>query len=77
MFETITLVEHYSRAVSSVDVGGELIVRLLNDKRSLFRQLLESHVSLLLCHCYPFIEVRNTRYIPVHSGKDQHRMSEG
>ena len=34
------------RALNSVDVGGELVIRLLNDKRSLFRQLLEGHVSI-------------------------------
>ncbi|ETN80722.1 hypothetical protein NECAME_09004 [Necator americanus] len=38
----------FSRASSSVDVGCELVARLLNDNRTRFRALIESHSGDLL-----------------------------
>lgn len=35
----------HCRAMETTDVGAELVIRLLNDKRSLFKSLLESHTG--------------------------------
>ncbi|VDL69494.1 unnamed protein product [Nippostrongylus brasiliensis] len=45
--EAIFLQASWQRAVATVDVGAELIIRLLNDKRSLFKSLLESHTGYI------------------------------
>ncbi|VDM79955.1 unnamed protein product [Strongylus vulgaris] len=43
--EAVFLQASWQRAVATIDVGAEVIIRLLNDKRSLFKSLLESHAG--------------------------------
>ncbi|KAK5980032.1 hypothetical protein GCK32_000133 [Trichostrongylus colubriformis] len=43
--EAIFLQASWHRAIATTDVGAELVIRLLNDKRSLFKSLLESHTG--------------------------------
>ncbi|ETN87245.1 hypothetical protein NECAME_00104 [Necator americanus] len=48
--EAVFLQASWHRAVATIDVGAEVIIRLLNDKRSLFKSLLESHAGHI-DHC--------------------------
>ncbi|KAK6033386.1 hypothetical protein OSTOST_00386 [Ostertagia ostertagi] len=43
--EAVFLQASWHRAIATTDVGAELVIRLLNDKRSLFKSLLESHTG--------------------------------
>ncbi|VDK57529.1 unnamed protein product [Cylicostephanus goldi] len=43
--EAVFLQASWQRALATIDVGAEVIIRLLNDKRSLFKSLLESHAG--------------------------------
>nr|CDJ95923.1 Hypothetical protein CBG05824 [Haemonchus contortus] len=43
--EAVFLQASWQRAIATTDVGAELVIRLLNDKRSLFKSLLESHTG--------------------------------
>ncbi|VDP23477.1 unnamed protein product [Heligmosomoides polygyrus] len=43
--EAVFLQASWNRAMETTDVGAELVIRLLNDKRSLFKSLLESHTG--------------------------------
>ncbi|RCN53680.1 hypothetical protein ANCCAN_00174 [Ancylostoma caninum] len=57
--EAVFLQASWHRAIATIDVGAEVIIRLLNDKRSLFKSLLESHAGHI-DHCEKFtVEVVN------------------
>uniref|UniRef100_A0A1I7XME6 GLOBIN domain-containing protein n=1 Tax=Heterorhabditis bacteriophora TaxID=37862 RepID=A0A1I7XME6_HETBA len=45
--EAIFIQTSWVRAITTTDVGAELIIRLLNDKRSLFKSLLESQTGAM------------------------------
>lgn len=49
----------HCRAIATIDVGAEVIIRLLNDKRSLFKSLLESHAGHIDHHEKFTVEVVN------------------